>query len=222
MGSQMSFGDLESQGQRRKTRREGLPERMDAIVPWDRWCALVEHPFLIVKRRSGHLRTRCRGPRRTPACPACPSPSRTWPCASPREGPSPPGPKLPERLRSAQPHARRRQGGRGKAASARAGRGPRPYARQRQLWQPGCRGAGRALIIVSLGMHDAAVAYSVRQISPGYEKASGAGLRRPSAVRCLYPAYSFGQRASASSSATTVQFVCSCRMEAGTFGVTGP
>ncbi len=37
MGSQMSFGDLESQGQRRKTRREEFLERMDAIVPWDRW-----------------------------------------------------------------------------------------------------------------------------------------------------------------------------------------
>ena len=33
MGSQMSFGDLESQGQRRKTRREEFLERMDAIVP---------------------------------------------------------------------------------------------------------------------------------------------------------------------------------------------
>ena len=42
MGSQMSFGDLEPQGQRRKARREELLERMDAVVPWDRWCALVE------------------------------------------------------------------------------------------------------------------------------------------------------------------------------------
>ena len=151
MGSQMSFGDLESQGQRRKTRREGLPERMDAIVPWDRWCALVEHPFLIVKRRSGHLRTRCRGPRRTPACSACPSPSRTWPCASPREGPSPPGPKLPERLRHALSHAWPRQGVPGKVPSAWAGRGSCSHAQPRQRPHPGCCGAGRALIVVSLG-----------------------------------------------------------------------
>lgn len=41
MGSRMSFGGLEPQGQRRKARREGLPERMDAAVPWDRWRALV-------------------------------------------------------------------------------------------------------------------------------------------------------------------------------------
>ena len=41
MGSRMSFGGLEPQGQRRKARREGLPERMDAAVPWGRWRALV-------------------------------------------------------------------------------------------------------------------------------------------------------------------------------------
>ena len=41
MGSRMSFGGLEPQGQRRKARREGLPGRMDAAVPWGRWRALV-------------------------------------------------------------------------------------------------------------------------------------------------------------------------------------
>ncbi len=55
MGSQMSFGGLEPQGQRRKTRREGLPERMDAIVPWDRWCALVE-PSCHSQARGRHVR----------------------------------------------------------------------------------------------------------------------------------------------------------------------
>ena len=55
MGSQMSFGDLEPQGQRRKTRREEFLERMDAIVPWDRWCALVE-PSCHSQARGRHVR----------------------------------------------------------------------------------------------------------------------------------------------------------------------
>ena len=55
MGSQMSFGDLEPQGQRRKTRREELLERMDAVVPWDRWCALVE-PSCHFQARGRHVR----------------------------------------------------------------------------------------------------------------------------------------------------------------------
>ena len=55
MGSQMSFGDLESQGQRRKTRREEFLERMDAIVPWDRWCALVG-PSYHSQARGRHVR----------------------------------------------------------------------------------------------------------------------------------------------------------------------
>ena len=57
MGSQMSFGDLEPQGQRRKTRREGLPERMDAAVPWDRWRALVG-PSCHSQARGRHARGR--------------------------------------------------------------------------------------------------------------------------------------------------------------------
>lgn len=55
MGSQMSFGDLESQGQRRKTRREGFLGRVDSIVPWDRWCALVE-PSYHSQARGRHVR----------------------------------------------------------------------------------------------------------------------------------------------------------------------
>ena len=55
MGDQMSFGDLESQGQRRKTRREEFLERMDAIVPWDRWTALIE-PHYHSQQRGRHVR----------------------------------------------------------------------------------------------------------------------------------------------------------------------
>lgn len=47
MEIQTTFGDLESMGQRRKTRRGEFLERMDAIVPWDRWLALIRpcyHP----------------------------------------------------------------------------------------------------------------------------------------------------------------------------------
>ena len=55
MGSQMSFGDLEPQGQRRKARQEEFLERMDAIVPWDRWCALVE-PSCHSQARGRHVR----------------------------------------------------------------------------------------------------------------------------------------------------------------------
>lgn len=55
MGSQMSFGGLESQGQGGKTRREEPPERMDLIVPWDRWCALVE-PSYHSRARGGRVR----------------------------------------------------------------------------------------------------------------------------------------------------------------------
>ena len=45
MGSQMSFGDLKFQGQRKKTRREAFLERMDAIVVWDSWIALVDTSY---------------------------------------------------------------------------------------------------------------------------------------------------------------------------------
>lgn len=38
---QTSFGDLESAGQRRKTRREAFLEQMDATVPWAEWLALI-------------------------------------------------------------------------------------------------------------------------------------------------------------------------------------
>ena len=55
MGSQMSFGDLEPQGQRRKARREELLGRMDATVPWDRWCAMVE-PSYHSQARGRHVR----------------------------------------------------------------------------------------------------------------------------------------------------------------------
>ena len=55
MGDRMSFGDLESQGQRRKARREEFLERMDAIVPWDRWTALIE-PHCRSQQRGRHVR----------------------------------------------------------------------------------------------------------------------------------------------------------------------
>ena len=55
MEGQMSFGDLESQGQRKKTRREAFLERMDAIVPWDRWAALIE-PVYHSAERGRHVR----------------------------------------------------------------------------------------------------------------------------------------------------------------------
>ena len=55
MGSRMSFGGLEPQGQRRKARREGLPERMDAAVPWGRWRALVG-PSCHSQARGRHAR----------------------------------------------------------------------------------------------------------------------------------------------------------------------
>ena len=45
MGSQMSFGDLKSQGLRKKTRREAFLERMDTIVVWDSWIALVDTSY---------------------------------------------------------------------------------------------------------------------------------------------------------------------------------
>ncbi|QUC02372.1 hypothetical protein [Atopobium sp. oral taxon 416] len=55
MGSQMSFGDLKFQGQRKKTQREAFLERMDAIVPWDSWIALVE-PSYHSQARGRHVR----------------------------------------------------------------------------------------------------------------------------------------------------------------------
>ena len=55
MGSQMSFGDLKFQGQRKKTRREAFLERMDAIVPWDSWIALVK-PSYHSQARGRHVR----------------------------------------------------------------------------------------------------------------------------------------------------------------------
>ena len=55
MGDRMSFGDLESQGQRRKTRREEFLERMDATVPWDRRTALIE-PYCRSQQRGRHVR----------------------------------------------------------------------------------------------------------------------------------------------------------------------
>lgn len=42
IGRQQSFADLESAGQRRRSRREGFLEAMDAIVPWAEWVALIE------------------------------------------------------------------------------------------------------------------------------------------------------------------------------------
>ena len=78
----------------------------------------VEHPFLIVKRRFGHLRTRWGDREEFLHALRILRPRELRPWASPQAGPSPPGPKLPERLRSASAACvRRRQGGRGKAAS---------------------------------------------------------------------------------------------------------
>jgi IS5 family transposase len=56
MGSQMSFGDLKFQGQRKKTRREAFLERMDAIVPWDSWIALVDTSYHS-QARGRHVRS---------------------------------------------------------------------------------------------------------------------------------------------------------------------
>ena len=42
---QQSFADLESAGQRRRSRREEFLEAMDAIAPWAEWVALVEPPY---------------------------------------------------------------------------------------------------------------------------------------------------------------------------------
>lgn len=39
---QQSFADLESAGQRRRSRREEFLEEMDAVVPWAEWVALIE------------------------------------------------------------------------------------------------------------------------------------------------------------------------------------
>jgi len=41
----MSFGYFKFQGLRRKTRREALLERMDAIVVWDSWIVLVDTSY---------------------------------------------------------------------------------------------------------------------------------------------------------------------------------
>ena len=42
IGRQQSFADLESAGQRRRSRREEFLGAMDAIVPWAEWVALIE------------------------------------------------------------------------------------------------------------------------------------------------------------------------------------
>lgn len=55
-------------------------------------------------------------------------------------------------------------------------------------------------------------------IKDGGQPASANGAE----VRGLSVFYSAGQSESAASSATTTQLVCSCRMEAGQLGVTGP
>ena len=45
--SQMSFGDAEYAGKRKKTRRELFLEEMDQVVPWKSLPALIEPELLV-------------------------------------------------------------------------------------------------------------------------------------------------------------------------------
>jgi len=41
MGNQISFSEIEYQGKRKKTQKEKFLERMRAIIPMDKWCAII-------------------------------------------------------------------------------------------------------------------------------------------------------------------------------------
>ena len=41
MNNQISFGELEYAGANKKTRKEIFLEKMDKLVPWQKWCDLI-------------------------------------------------------------------------------------------------------------------------------------------------------------------------------------
>ena len=49
---QLTFGDAEGLGQRKKSRRELLLNEMDQVVPWKRMLALIEPHYPLTGRRS--------------------------------------------------------------------------------------------------------------------------------------------------------------------------
>ena len=48
---QLTFGDAEGLGRRKKTRRELFLNEMDQVVPWKRLLALIEPHYPIAGRR---------------------------------------------------------------------------------------------------------------------------------------------------------------------------
>lgn len=48
---QLTFGDAEGLGQRKKTRRELFLNEMDHVVPWKRLLALIEPHYPLTGRR---------------------------------------------------------------------------------------------------------------------------------------------------------------------------
>lgn len=48
---QLTFGDAEGLGQRKKTRRELVLNELDQVVPWKRPLALIEPHYPIAGRR---------------------------------------------------------------------------------------------------------------------------------------------------------------------------
>ena len=48
---QLTFGDAEGLGQRKKTRRELFLNEMDQVVPWKRLLALIEPHYPLTGRR---------------------------------------------------------------------------------------------------------------------------------------------------------------------------
>ncbi len=70
---QMTFADAEYAGKRKQTRKELFLIEMDQVVPWNGKAkrkiekakaqvrAKVEHPFRVVKRQFGFVKTRFRG-----------------------------------------------------------------------------------------------------------------------------------------------------------------
>lgn len=48
---QLTFGDAEGPGQRKKTRRELFLNEMDQVVPWKRLLALIEPQYPVAGRR---------------------------------------------------------------------------------------------------------------------------------------------------------------------------